>query len=146
MRVVCDTSVLVEVDRGNEQVVQLLKRLMEAEDELIISIVTVAELLTGAYLRRDTHISVLNVKEVMNQFTWRDVDEEIAEMAAKMCAFLISEKREYDFADVLIGATLLCEHADTLITLNKKDFVVFPQLKDRVLTPEEFEGKQRKKR
>lgn len=141
MKVVCDTSILVEIDRHSASVVALLQQLAEKQEELIISTVTVTEILTGAYLRRDAQAAVPKARDVLNQFSWRDIDGQLADAAAKLNAFLIGEGKMIEFPDILIAATALVERADALLTLNRKDFLVFPNLKDMVRTPAEFVAK-----
>lgn len=145
MRILLDTSIVVEIDRHNHRVVELLKRLMEHGDDLIISTVTVAEILTGSYLRRDTRSSVLTAKEVLNQFVWEDLKGETAEAAAKLFSFLIVEKKQdaIEYPDVLIAATFFSAHCDALMTLNTKDFLLLPHVKEHTYTPDEFEKKAR---
>ncbi|MDP3640207.1 MAG: type II toxin-antitoxin system VapC family toxin [Nanoarchaeota archaeon] len=147
MKMVVDTSVLVEIDRHKEQTIRLLQKLAEQE-ELFISTVTVAEILTGAHLRKDASQALLKAKEVLNQFLWVDVDGEVADIVAKLYAFLLFEKKEksIEYPDVLIAATFLSLHGDILLTLNKKDFQVFPQLKEKVCTPEEFATTRKKEK
>ena len=43
MRVLVDTSVIVEIDRQNKETVELLKSLVEKNIELVISAVTVSD-------------------------------------------------------------------------------------------------------
>ncbi len=144
MRILCDTSILVEIDRHNESTVRLLQNLVKNGEELVISTITVAEILTGAYLRRDVAAAVLTAKEVLNQFTWQEIDGETAEFTAKLYSYLLLEKREksIEYPDVLIAASFLRNAADILLTLNKKDFIFFPHLKEKVYTPEEFQKKK----
>ena len=49
MKILVDTSIIVEIDRGNKEVTNLLKKILE-NHELIISTITVGEILTGSYL------------------------------------------------------------------------------------------------
>ncbi len=139
MKVLLDTSVIVEIDRQNEQVVRLLQQAVQKGAELVVSTVTVAEILTGSYLRKDVRAAVLTAKEVLNQFAWIDVSGEVADAAAKLTAFLITEKRMIDYPDILIAATFLAANCDALLTLNRKDFIVFPNLKSRVYSPTEYQ-------
>lgn len=139
MKILCDTSILVEIDRHNETVVQLLQREVEQGKELVISMVTVAEILTGSYLRKDVTTAVITAKEVLNQFLWKEMDGDVAEYCAKLYAYLLLEKKEkvVEYPDVIIAATFLATKSDVLLTLNKKDFLLFPQLENIVFTPEE---------
>ena len=142
MKLLFDTSILVEIDRHNEKTIKLLQKLAEQE-ELFISTITVAEILTGSNLRKDAPIALLKAREVLNQFLWIDVDGDVAEIMARLYSYLLLEKKEksIEYPDVLIAATFLSLRGEALITLNKKDFQIFPHIKEKVFTPEEFTGK-----
>lgn len=147
MKLLFDTSILVEVDRHNEQTVKLLEKLAEQE-ELFISTITVAEILTGSNLRKDAPLALLKAKEILNQFIWIEVDGDVAETVAKLYSYLLLEKKEksIEYPDVLIAASLLSIRGEALITLNKKDFQLFPHIKEKVFTPEEFAVKYKGKK
>ena len=91
MKILFDSSIIVEIDRQNEQVITILKDLVNKKHELIISTITVSEILTGSYLRKDSEEAVVKAKEILNQFTWKDFDNESAENSAKLFSFLIIE-------------------------------------------------------
>lgn len=139
MKILCDTSILVEIDRHNESVVRLLKSYLVKDHELVISTITVAEILTGAFLNRKSKDAVLTAKEILNQFTWIAIDSETAETAAELSAALFIDKKQdhVEYQDVLIAVSALRANADILLTLNKKDFVLFSSLKDKIHTPDE---------
>lgn len=143
MRILLDTSILVEIDRHNEEVIQLLQNLVARGDELIISTITVAEILTGSSLRRDAKIAILKAKEVLNQCTWKEVDGATAEITAQLYSSLFLEKKEkhIEYPDVLIAATFFSAHCDVLLTLNMKDFTLLQNIKEKVYTPESFKKK-----
>ena len=52
MKILVDTSIIVEIDRGNKEVTNLLKKILE-NHELIISTITVGEILTGSHLNKN---------------------------------------------------------------------------------------------
>ena len=143
MRILFDSSIIVEIDRQNEQVINLLKKLVIKKHELIISTITVSEILTGSYLRKDSEEAVIKAREVLNQFNWKEFDNECAENSAKLLAFLIVEKKEksVDYPDILIASTFMTLNCDYLITLNKKDFIVFPKIREFVLDYKELDAK-----
>ncbi len=137
MRVLVDTSVIVEIDRQKQETVSLLKRLA-AKSELLVSTVTVSEILTGSYLRRDVTASVVTAKEILNQFRWIDLDGAVAEKTGQLLAYLLTEKKSVGYQDVVIAASALIANADYLLTQNKKDFLIFPPLRGKVFSPEEL--------
>jgi len=138
MKYLVDTSVIVEIDRQNQEVIKTLTKLLEKGHELIISTITVAEILTGAYLRKDAKIAALTAREVLNQFVWNDIDGITADVTAKLYAQLMIEKKHHsiEFADVLIAATCISNHCDKLMTLNKKDFSLIPSIS--IVSPNEI--------
>ncbi len=139
MKVLIDTSLIVDIDRQKKETVELFKKLaVDGTTEMVISAVTVSEILTGAYLKKDVKTSVLTAKEILNQFIWISLDGEVAEKTGQLLAYLLAEKKEIGYQDTAIAASFLVSRSDYLLTLNKKDFVVFPALKDKVFSPEEF--------
>ena len=148
MKILFDTSIIVEIDRHNSSVIKALKEWTEEGHELLVSTITVSEILTGSYLRKDINVSVLTAKEILNQFIWHEINGETAEKAAKLFSYLIIEKKleSIEYPDVLIGASFLSSGSDALITLNKKDFMILPGLKDKVFTIEEFMARDKHKK
>ncbi len=146
MRILFDTSIIVEIDRQNKEIVNFLKFLSEKGEELVISTVTVSEILTGSYLRKDSKEAAIKAKEILNQFIWKEIDGKTAEISAKLFSYLIVEKmiESIEYPDVLIAASSLSTNSDYLITLNKKDFGLFPSLKDKIYTPTEFKEQKLK--
>lgn len=140
MKILCDTSIIVEIDRHNEKTVHLLQKLIEKGHELLVSTITVSEILTGSYLTKDVKTSVSTAKEILNQFSWNDFDGETAEVSSKLFSYLVLQKKQNDieYPDVLIAAAFISKHCDSLLTLNKKDFVIFPNIEKFVYTPEEL--------
>lgn len=142
MKVIVDTSIIVEIDRHKRDTVDLIRKLVENNIDLVISTVTVSEILTGSYLKKDVSKSVITAKEVLNQFTWIDLDGTVAEKTAQLLAYLLTEKKNIEYQDAAIAASFFTSHSDYLLTLNKKDFLAFPMLVGKVFSPEEFADKQ----
>ena len=138
MKIAVDTSIIVALERRNPSVIKLLKTMAEKAVVLIISTVTVSEILTGSYLKREPKKAVLDAKKVLAQFLWVPLDGAIAERTGKLLAYLITKGNPIDFQDVVIAASAMNVQSDYLITLNKKHFVVFPTISKIVYTPDEF--------
>ena len=138
MKVVLDTSVIVEVDRHNHEVIKILKKLIDNEHDTIVSIVTISEILAGSYLRRNFKESVLEAKRILGQFIWLDLNAEIAEKTAQYLAYLIAEGKIIEYPDVAIAATFKITDSDYLLTLNKSHFELIPDLKGKIYGPKEF--------
>ncbi len=133
-KVLVDTSIIVDVDRGKENVIDLCKQLTCTNDALI-STVSVSEVLTGSYLRKDYSRAVEKAEKVLGQFTWVPLNGEIAKLTAQLNAYLISKGLPIEYQDVAIAATFLAERCDVLLTENKNHFARIPKLKGKVMTP-----------
>jgi predicted nucleic acid-binding protein len=137
-RTVCvDTSIIVDVDRGKEEVIDLCKRLTSANCAFI-STVSVSEILTGSYLRKDYKAAVKKAEKVLSQFRWVTLNGETAKIIAELNAYLISKGQPIEYKDVAIAASFLLERCDVLLTENKDHFERLPNLKGKVMTPKEF--------
>ena len=127
MKIALDTNVFIYFLEGVEpqasKVEQVLSRFMKAEDEGIISTLTVAEILTGFYLLGDT-TKATKVKKLLSDLTLNSfkivpVTFEIADLAASLRA-----KKGGKLPDALIVATALTEKADVIYSQDK-DFQRF---------------------
>jgi len=132
-----DTSIIVDVDRGKEDVIELCKRLTSTNSALI-STVSVSEILTGSYLRKDYKTAVKKAEKVLSQFRWVPLNGEAAKLVAELNAYIISKGQPMEYQDVTIAASFLMECCDILLTENKEHFERMPNLKGKVMTPKEF--------
>jgi predicted nucleic acid-binding protein len=136
-KVLVDTSIIVDVDRGKQDVIELCKRLTSTNNAFI-STVSVSEILTGSYLRKDYKAAVKKAEKVLDQFCWVPLNGEAAKLVAELNAYLISRGQPIEYQDVAIAASFLLECCDVLLTENKEHFERFPNLKGKVKTPKEF--------
>ena len=136
-KVLVDTSIIVDVDRGKEGVIDLCKRLTVA-DCAFISTVSVSEILTGSYLRTDYRAAVRKAERVLSQFRWAPLNGQVAKLIAEMNAYLLSIGERIEYQDAAIAASFLLECCDVLLTENKDHFERIPNLKGKVMTPKEF--------
>ncbi len=132
-----DTSIIVDVDRGKRDVIELCKRLTST-NSAFISTVSVSEILTGSYLRKDYKAAVKKAEKVLGQFRCVSLNEEAAKLVAELNAYLISKGQPIEYQDVAIAASFLLECCDVLLTENKDHFERLPNLKGKVMTPKEF--------
>lgn len=138
--VLVDTSIIVDIDRGKQDVIELCKQ-YTSTNSAYISTVSVSEILTGSYLRRDYKVAVKKAERVLSQFRWVPLNGEIAKLIAELNAYLISKGQPIEYQDVAIAASFLIECCDLLLTENKEHFERLPNLKGKVLTPIEFSQK-----
>jgi predicted nucleic acid-binding protein len=132
-----DTSIIVDVDRGREDVIDLCKQLTST-NSAFISTVSVSEILTGSYLRKDYIAAAKKAEQVLSQFRWVPLNGQIAKHTAQLNAYLISKGQPIEYQDVVIAASFLAECCDVLLTENKEHFDRLPNLKGKVMTPKEF--------
>ncbi|HLC00894.1 MAG TPA: type II toxin-antitoxin system VapC family toxin [Candidatus Bathyarchaeia archaeon] len=135
--VLVDTSIIVDVDRGKQDVIDLCRQLT-ATDSASISTVSVSEILTGSFLRKDYKVAVRKAEKVLRQFRWVSLNGDAAKLIAELNAYLISKGQPIEYQDVAIAASFLVECCDILLTENKEHFERLPNLKGKVMTPKEF--------
>lgn len=111
-----DTSVAIDHLRGTQPAVDLLRRLVEAEEPVLSSEVVRFELLAGV---RDHEVEAL--EQFFSAFDWVPVDEDISRTAAALARQLRGAYSGIDDADYLIAATALVLDAD-LLTMNVRHF------------------------
>ena len=132
-----DTSIIVDVDRGKQDVIELCKKLTST-NSAFISTVSVSEILTGSYLRKDYKNALKKAEKVLGQFRWVPLNGEVAKLVAELNAYLISKGQPIEYQDVAIAASFLMVCCDVLLTENKEHFERLPNLKGKVMTPKEF--------
>ncbi len=138
MKIVLDTSVIVEIDRKNEEVIRLIKKIIDLDHNILISTITISEILTGSYLRKDFKKSVSEAKRILGQFLWIELNSEIAEKTAQYLAYLITSGKIIEYQDVAIAATFKVTNSDYVLTLNKPHFESIPELRGKTYEPKEF--------
>jgi len=136
-KVFVDTSIIVDIDRGKQDVIELCKQLTSS-NSAYISTVSVSEILTGSYLRKDHGVAVKKAEKVLRQFRWVSLNGEVVKFVAELNAYLIAKGQSIEYQDVAIAASFLLENGDILLTENKEHFKRLPNLKDKVMTPKEF--------
>jgi len=129
--IVLDSSILVEVDRKNKTAVHLCKHITQQHDAYI-SIITVAEILTGSYQRSD--MAVKKANQVLRQFRWIPMGDTIADITAQLTAYLLTTGKIIEFQDIVIAASALAVQAELLLTQNPTHFNRIPKLVDIVQT------------
>lgn len=135
MKVLFDTTGIIDVDRQREPTVSLLESLVDRGAELYVSTVTVAETLTGANLADDSDQAMLSARRVLGQFNWIDLDGGVAEELGELLAILHGKGNPVGFQDVAIAASHLHIGADVLVTSNVDHFKPLPSLAEDVRTP-----------
>jgi predicted nucleic acid-binding protein len=136
MKLVVDTSVIVKIDRHEADTIEALK-VLSKEHELLVSTITVMEILTGSNMCNDAVAAVKAAKRLLRKMEWVPVDGRIAEKSAQINAFLIGAGSKIELPDVFIAATFLAEDAALVLTFNSDHFTRIPALAGKVVTPAE---------
>ncbi len=114
-----DSDVLIDFLRGEEKAVRFFQAV---QDTITFSVVSVAEIYSGI---RGSEAEV--VDQLFASFPVLPVTAEIARMAGTMRG-LFRASHAVEIPDALIAATCETNNLE-LITLNKKHFPMFPELK-----------------
>jgi predicted nucleic acid-binding protein len=119
--VVVDTSVLIDVLRGERAAAAVLREAREA-GPLQASEVTRLEVLAGMRAREEDATRTL-----FGAFVWHPLDEGIAEIAGELGRQWLPGNSGIDSADLAIAATAVALDAQ-LLTRNVKHFPMFAGL------------------
>jgi predicted nucleic acid-binding protein len=122
MRLVCDTSVLVDFLRGESHATTLLERRVADGDELWGVVVTRAELLAG--MRSAERPATWALFEALR---WVDVDLEVADRAGELARRYRRSHSGVEIPDYLIAAGAEAV-GGSLLTTNVRHFPMFPDL------------------
>lgn len=121
MTVLVDTSVLIDVLRGEPAAAAVLRGARES-GLLHASEVTRLEVLSGMRAREEDATRAL-----FRAFVWHPVDEKIAEIAGELGRQWLPGNRGIDSADLAIAATAIALEVEVL-TRNIKHFPMFDGL------------------
>ena len=123
MRLVIDTSVLIDHFRGRIQATRLMQSAIRDGDELWSSHVVRAEVLVGMRPGEES-----STRQLLGEISWVAVDEGVAEAAGALGRRYLRSHPGIDIADLLIAA--LAQQLDAeLKTTNAKHFPMFPGLR-----------------
>jgi predicted nucleic acid-binding protein len=122
MTFVVDTSILIDVLRGDAAAAKLLYESRES-GPLHASEIVRLEVLAGMRPREATATRAL-----LDAFTWHPLDERIAEIAGELGRQWLPANRGIDSADLAIAATAIALDAQ-LLTKNVKHFPMFTELR-----------------
>jgi predicted nucleic acid-binding protein len=134
MGIIIDTNVLIDAEQGriNLNAVPSLKKFKEA----FISVITVAELLTGVHMAKTTDDRVMRsafVEHMITRIPSLAFDEAVAKTYSELYThFLKQRKIGPGIHDLQIAATAI-SHGYAVLTSNAADFKKIPGL--QVISP-----------
>ena len=123
MRLLLDTSVLIDHLRGEKRASDLLLQASRSGSELWSVTVVRTEILAGMRPREEALTRLL-----LDQINWQEVTIDIADLAGALARRYLRSHTGVDTVDYLIAAAAQFLGAD-LKTLNVKHFPMFPRLK-----------------
>lgn len=119
--ILCDTDIIIELYRNNEQIITELKKI--GEENIAISVITVGELFFGAFNKSELKQIEKDIKCLDLKF----VDEEISKVFYNlMLDYSLSHK--LGIPDAFIASTAIVNDLE-LFTLNVKHFKFIKGLK-----------------
>jgi predicted nucleic acid-binding protein len=118
--VVCDTNIIIELFKGNEEVKQHC--LSIGINNLCISTITVGEFYYGALNKKEIPL----IRQHLQRFAILPITEPISTIFNDLMRQYCLSHRPF-IGDMLIAATAL-HHGWDIYTLNQKDFHFIPDL------------------
>lgn len=119
--VLCDTNILIEFYKNNQDIIKLLKEIGQAQ--IALSVVTVGELIYGALNKNELRIIQKDISHLKVIHINEQVSKKFTELIGQY-----SLSHNLDLPDALIAATAIT-HDIELFTLNKKHFRYIEELK-----------------
>jgi predicted nucleic acid-binding protein len=119
--ILCDTDIIIELYRNNEQIITELKKI--GEENITISIITAGELFYGALNKNE----LKQIEKDIKSLDLRLIDEEVSKVFYKlMLEYSLSHK--LGIPDAFIASTAIVNDLE-LFTLNVKHFKFIKGLK-----------------
>jgi len=121
-RLLLDTTVLIDLSRGNEQAADFIEQQRQMKAYLAISAVSAMELIVGCRNKSEVNLAQLLIAE----FALIPLSAAISEQAYHWL-IMYSKSHGLLIPDALIGATAVVTELE-LVTDNIKDFKILPDL------------------
>lgn len=127
-----DTNIIIDFLKGDKRTADILQSIKSnhKNNQLCISVITVAEYNFGAWRSSDTQkaLAAFTTLCVQADVSVIEINTQIAETFAIIQAKLAKQGRLRPVFDLLIASSCIV-HNYTLVTHNKKDFVGIGELK-----------------
>lgn len=119
--VLCDTNILIEFYKGNQEIITNLKTI--GEENIAISTVTAGELIFGALNKKEVLIIKRDIEHLIIQHITETISLKFVELMLKY-----SKSHGLAVPDALIASTAIINNVE-IYTLNKKDFKYIDEVK-----------------
>ena len=119
--VLCDTNILIEFYKGNNNVLKSLEEI--GQNNIVISIITAGELIYGALNKKELSIIRKDISFLTSYPLNQDICDVFIELMVK---YSLSHK--LSLPDAFIAATAIAKDVP-LFTLNQKDFKYIKDLR-----------------
>lgn len=123
MKVLLDTSVLIDHLRGSKKATQFLSEAVTRRDELCSVTIVRTEVFAGMRQKEER-----TTRALLSQIQWVDVDIELADAAGDLARKFLKSHPGVDTVDYILAAAANGLKAD-LATTNVKQFPMIPDLK-----------------
>jgi tRNA(fMet)-specific endonuclease VapC len=128
---ILDSSVVMAAERRGHTVLEILEQIKASYGEIGLSIVTVAELIHGAYRAKADEVKrrrLAFIDRLCSDVPIHPVTVELARIVGRIEGEQAAKGIAIPFEDLVIGATALHLGFD-LVTLNIRHFQLIPSLK-----------------
>ncbi len=123
-----DTNIIVDIFRGNENLLIKIENITKQENNFFITVLNLAELFKGAYLSEKQQDSLFVIKEFIENIETLEFTIEAAKLYGQNYAELKAKGKPTQEFDLII-ASICIAHNAVLVTRNAKDFANIKELK-----------------
>ncbi len=123
-----DSSVIIDILRGDASLLAKLEALSSRQSQICITPIVLAELFKGAYLAERQKEALQLVEDFVHSVALLEFNEESAKSFGQKYAELQKQGKQTQEADLMIACIALV-HEAIVVTRNKKDFVNISGLK-----------------
>lgn len=122
-----DTSFVIDLLRGNNNIIKTKEKLDETGDIIHIPAPVIVELISGANLKGKKEIETKKIKDFLSTTIVLPLDKECAFLAGEIESELMQRGENIEIEDILIAAISI-QNNETLVTRNEKHFRRIKQL------------------
>lgn len=122
-----DTSFIIDILRGNEEVIKKKQELDESGEMIHVPAPVIVELIGGAHLKGKKQREIEEIKNFLSTTIVLPLNKESAILAGEIFSSLMGSGEIMGSEDVMIAAISI-QNNETLVTRNQKHFGRIKQL------------------